>query len=61
MAAFADDLRSDTREQFGDRAALEVLVGKLKIVARSREMGFPRPRRFGSLYGPAVRPGQDTT
>jgi hypothetical protein len=30
MAVFADDLRSDKHEQFGDRAALEVLVGKLK-------------------------------
>ena len=30
MAVFADDSRSDTREQFGDRAALRVLVGKLR-------------------------------
>jgi hypothetical protein len=27
---FAHDTPSDTREQFGDRAALGVLVGKLK-------------------------------
>ena len=29
MAVFADDPRSDTREQFGNHAALGVLVGKI--------------------------------
>jgi hypothetical protein len=40
MAVFADDPRSDKREQFGDRAALGVLVGSSRIVARSRVTGF---------------------
>jgi hypothetical protein len=30
VGVFAHDTPSDTREQFGDRAALGVLVGKLK-------------------------------
>ena len=30
VGVFAHDTPSDTRDQFGDRAALRVLVGKLK-------------------------------
>jgi hypothetical protein len=40
MAVFAGDTRSDTRQQFGDRAALGVWWGSSRIVARSRVMGF---------------------
>ena len=40
MAVFADDPRSDTREQFGNRTALGVLVGKLKNRGALPVMGF---------------------
>jgi hypothetical protein len=38
---FAHDTPSDTREQFGDRAALGVLVGKLKNRGAQRDGVFP--------------------
>ena len=68
MAVFADDPSPDKCEQFGDRAALRVLMRKLKNRARSPETGFSQtspiwigersggPCKSGCDMRPALRP-----